>query len=47
MQWYRDMRANLEKHGIAWANWDYKGGFGVVGRGGRPNRDLIEALLGQ
>lgn len=47
MQWYRDMRANLEKHGIAWANWDYKGGFGVVGRNGRPNQDLIEALLGQ
>ena len=47
MQWYRDVRANLEKHNIAWANWDYKGGFGVVARDGRPNRDLIEALLGQ
>ncbi len=47
MRWYRDMRANLERHGIAWANWDYKGGFGVVGRNGRPNQDLIDALLGQ
>ncbi len=42
--WYRDMRANLEKHGIAWANWDYKGGFGIIGRGGRPDEDLIHAL---
>ena len=47
MQWYHDMRANLEKHGIAWANWDYKGGFGVVGRDGWPNQELIDALLGQ
>ncbi len=47
LQWYRDVRANLEKHNIAWANWDYKGGFGVVGRTGRPNQDLIDALLGQ
>ena len=47
MRWYRDVRANLEKHGIAWANWDYKGGFGIVGRDGEPNEDLIEALLGR
>lgn len=47
LRWYRDMRANLEKHGIAWATWDYKGGFGIVGRGGRPNEDLIRILLGR
>jgi len=47
LQWYRDMRANLEKHGIAWATWDYKGGFGIVGRGGRQNSDLIQVLLGR
>jgi len=47
MQWYRDVRANLEKHGIAWANWDYKGGFGIVGRGGQPDREFINVLLGQ
>jgi endoglucanase len=45
MQWYRDMRANLEKHGIAWANWDYKGGFGIVGRGGQPDQEFIQVLL--
>ena len=47
MQWYRDMRANLEKHGIAWANWDYKGGFGIVTRAGEPDREFIEVLLGR
>jgi endoglucanase len=47
LRWYRDMRANLEKHGIAWATWDYKGGFGIIGRGGRPNDDLIQILLGK
>jgi len=47
MQWYRDMRANLEKHGIAWANWDYKGGFGIVTREGRPDREFIQVLLGE
>lgn len=45
LQWYRDMRANLEKRGIAWATWDYKGGFGILGRGGRPNEDMIQILL--
>ncbi len=47
LRWYRDMRANLEKHGIAWATWDYKGGFGIIGRGGQPNEDMIGALLGK
>ncbi len=47
LQWYRDMRANLEKHGIAWATWDYKGGFGILGRGGQRNDDLIHVLLGK
>jgi hypothetical protein len=41
------MRANLEKHGIAWANWDYKGGFGIVGRGGQPDQEFIKVLLGR
>jgi hypothetical protein len=25
-----DVRAMLGKHGVARANWDYKGGFGIV-----------------
>ena len=47
MQWYRDMRTNLQKHGIAWANWDYKGGFGIVGRSGQPDPEFIKVLLGR
>jgi endoglucanase len=47
MRWYRDMRANLEKHGIAWANWDYKGGFGILGRGGQADQEFIKVLLGR
>jgi endoglucanase len=47
LRWYGDVRANLEKHGIAWANWDYKGGFGIVGRNGQPDREFIQVLLGQ
>ena len=29
----------------AWANWDYKGGFGIVGRNSLPNEDMIRALI--
>ncbi|MHC4521459.1 MAG: cellulase family glycosylhydrolase, partial [Planctomycetota bacterium] len=46
MKWYADVRANLEKHGIAWANWDYKGGFGILGRDDQPDREFINVLLG-
>ena len=45
LQWYADVREILEKYEIAWANWDYKGGFGVVNRDGEPHHDLLEVLL--
>lgn len=45
LQWYEDVRHNLEKHNIAWANWDYKGGFGIVGQDGRPNEEMIRTLI--
>ncbi len=46
LQWYSDVRSVLEKYNIAWANWDYKGGFGVVNRKTRePNEELIKVLL--
>lgn len=41
--WYQDMRATLEESGIAWATWDYKGGFGLV-KNGAPVRPVIRAL---
>jgi endoglucanase len=48
LQWYADMRKILEKHEIAWANWDYKRGFGVIDRRtGEPYHNLLEVLLGE
>ena len=29
IRWYRDFISVLDKHGIGWGNWDYKGGFGI------------------
>ncbi len=34
--WYRDFRSVLARHRIAWANWDYKGGFGIFAPDGAP-----------
>lgn len=46
LQWYADMRVVLERNGIAWTNWDYRGGFGIATReDGAPIDDLIEVLL--
>lgn len=45
LAWYRDMVSVLGEHGIAWATWDYKGGFGLRGRDGQPDRELIDILL--
>ena len=36
LAWFRDILAVFEEHDIAWANWDYKGAFGIVTRDGRP-----------
>lgn len=41
--WYQDMRETLEGAGIAWATWDYKGGFGLV-KQGEPVKPVIRAL---
>lgn len=43
--WYRDFRGVLDQHGIAWANWDYKGGFGLVDGDGKPTA-VVDGLLG-
>ena len=42
--WYRDFRAVLRKLGIAWANWDYKGGFGLFDAKGKPTV-VVDAML--
>jgi endoglucanase len=45
LRWYHDLRSVLETHGIAWANWDWKGGFGIVSRDGHVDEGLVQALL--
>jgi endoglucanase len=47
LRWYRDFRSVLERNGVGWAHWDYKGGFGVVDRERRIHVDLAQALLGE
>jgi endoglucanase len=46
LQWYKDVRAVLEKHNIAWANWDYKGSFGIINQKQEKQTALIRVLVG-
>lgn len=45
LHWYRDLKEVLEQNQIAWAHWDYKGGFGIVDREGNLRQPLIDVLL--
>lgn len=53
LAYYRDLIAVFEKNGMAWANWEYKGDFGLFewhglpGLIGAPDDELIAALLSQ
>jgi endoglucanase len=41
------MRYIFETSNIAWANWDFKGGFAIFNfETGRPDKELIDVLLG-
>ena len=43
--WYRDMVAIFEKHGVAYANWNYKAGsFGIVDAQMKPRPALLGIL---
>jgi len=46
IRWYKDLYTLFERHGIARANWDYKGGFAIVRRG-EPQTEMIHAILGK
>ncbi|MDR2234104.1 MAG: glycoside hydrolase family 5 protein, partial [Tannerella sp.] len=46
IRWYKDLYTLFERHGIARANWDYKGGFGIV-RSGEPQTAMTNAILGK
>jgi endoglucanase len=45
LAWYRDMVAIFEKHGVAYANWNFKAGsFGIVDENLQPDKPMIEIL---
>jgi len=46
LRWYADFRSVLEKCGIGWATWDWKGGFGVVDRERKVDEGLAAVLVG-
>jgi endoglucanase len=45
--WYRDLAGIFQKHGIAWAHWNWKNDFPLVSADGVPDRALLDSLLGQ
>jgi endoglucanase len=53
LAYYRDLIAVFEANDMAWANWEYKGDFGLFEwftsgpAYGAPDVELIEALLGK
>ena len=46
IRWYKDLYTLFERHGIARANWDYKGGFGIIRRN-EPQPAMTNAILGK
>jgi len=44
-RWFRDMNILFNRHGIASAVWDYKGGFGIIKKG-EIYWPMIEAITG-
>ncbi len=47
LAWYSDLRRVLEENDIAWAHWDYKGGFGIVDEDMNRDEELIRVLTGE
>jgi endoglucanase len=51
LAYYRDIVSVFEANGIAWANWEYKGDFGIFewhgpsGTIGAPDMEMIDALM--
>lgn len=46
IRWYKDLYTLFERHGIARANWDYRGSFGIIRRE-IPQTEIINAILGK
>lgn len=53
LQYYRDIVGVFESSGMAWANWEYKGDFGIFEwfpaqkSSGAPDNEMIDALMGR
>lgn len=48
LNWYRDMVAIFEKHGVAYANWNFKSGsFGIVDENLKPDSAMVAILTGR
>lgn len=51
LAYYRDFVGVLEREGMAWANWEYKGDFGLFewhgwkAQSGAPDVELLDALM--
>jgi endoglucanase len=41
--WYRDILSVFAEHDIAWANWDYRGHFGLIAADGRES-DIMPVM---
>lgn len=44
LAWYKDMISLLKEYDIAWANWDYKGGFAPVIKNGEAT-EIVPIIL--
>jgi len=44
--WYRDIISVFTEYGIGWANWDYKGDFGIIDAHGQST-GVAEAMLAE
>jgi endoglucanase len=44
--WFSDLVGVFEENDIAWASWDYKGGFGLFSHELQPDQGVINILFG-
>ena len=44
LAWYKDMVSIFNEYNIAWANWDYKGGFAPVYKNGFAT-EIVPVIL--
>lgn len=45
LRWYRDVIEVFDSMDIAWAKWDYKGGFGVYTSDNQLKKGLLKAVM--